>query len=99
MAKNSREPAIRSATQEFPNIFRNPKVHYRVSQEPSTGPYPESDDSSASQYSSIRSILILSSHLYLYLPSGLFPSGFPTKTLHAFLFNPRVLHALLSHSS
>ena len=27
-------------------------------------------------------ILILSSHLYLGLPSGLFPSGFPTKTLY-----------------
>ena len=30
-----------------------------------------------------KSILILSSHLWLGLPSGLFPSGFPTKTLYA----------------
>ena len=30
-----------------------------------------------------RSILILSAHLHLGLPSGLFPSGFPTKTLYA----------------
>ena len=29
-----------------------------------------------------RSILILSTHLGLGLPSGLFPSGFPTKTLY-----------------
>ena len=29
-----------------------------------------------------RSVLILSTHLRLGLPSGLFPSGFPTKTLY-----------------
>ena len=34
----------------------------------------------------LQDILILSSHLYLCLPSGLFPSGFPTKTLYIFLF-------------
>jgi hypothetical protein len=35
-----------------------------------------------------RSILNISSHLHLGLPSGLFPLGFPTKTLYTFLSSP-----------
>jgi len=38
-----------------------------------------------------RSILILSTHLRLGLPGGLFPSGFPTKTLYTPLSSP--IHA------
>ena len=38
-----------------------------------------------------RSVLILSTHLRLCLPSGLFPSGFPTKTLYTPLSSP--IHA------
>jgi len=37
---------------------------------------------------SCRSILILSTHLHLGLPSGLRPSGFPTKTLYTHLSSP-----------
>ena len=35
-----------------------------------------------------RSLLILSSRLRLGLPSGLFPSGFPTKTMYTPLLSP-----------
>jgi len=35
-----------------------------------------------------RSVLILSTHLCLGLPCGLFPSGFPTKTLYTPLSSP-----------
>ena len=40
-----------------------------------------------------RSILILSAHLRLRLPNGLFPSGFPTKTLYTPSPHPYAPHA------
>jgi hypothetical protein len=51
---------------------------------------------------SLRSILILSSHLDLGLPSNIFPSGSPTKFLYAFLISllsfmhPYVISSFLS---
>ena len=46
-----------------------------------------------------RSILILSTHLRLRLPSGLFPSGFPIKTLYTPLLTHRRHMPSPSHSS
>jgi hypothetical protein len=58
--------------------FMEPKYSLPCSKEPFTSTYSEPD----------RSILILFTHLCLGLPSGLFPSGFPTNILYAFLFSP-----------
>jgi hypothetical protein len=57
------------------------------SQEPSTGPYPEQDQSNPIHTipSYLRSILILFTHLRLGLPCDLFPYGFPTNILYAVL--------------
>jgi hypothetical protein len=57
-------------------------------QELFTCPYPEPDQSTPPQTIAPRSVLILSTHLRLGLPRGLFPSGFLTNNLHAFLFRP-----------
>jgi hypothetical protein len=59
-----------------------PEGSLPCSEEPSTGPYPETDR--ASPYHPILSKI----HLRLGLPSGLFPSGFPTNIIYAFLFAP-----------
>ena len=60
------------------------------SQVPATRPYLVPDQSSPypPHSNSWRSILILSSHLCLGLPSGLLPSGFRTKTLYTPLLFP-----------
>ena len=61
------------AANQIPRILWNPKVHSRTDKLPPPAPQPLP--------TSWRSILILSSHLRLGLPNGLFPSGFPNKTL------------------
>ena len=54
---------------------------------PTIGPltWAKSIHSSAALPTSLKSVLISSSHLHLGLPKGLFPSSFPTKILYAFL--------------
>ena len=77
-----------AASQEIPRISRNPKVHYRT-HKPPPPVYPGPAQSSPYTFHllEIRQ-LILSTHLRLGLPSGLFPSGFPTKTLYTLLSSP-----------
>jgi hypothetical protein len=64
-----------------------PEGSLPCSKEPSNGPYPKQINPihTISFYLSLRFILTLSIHLYLGLPCGLFPSGFPTNILYAFL--------------
>ena len=61
-----------------------------------TCPYPEPARSSSYPTSHfLKIILILLSYLRHFLPSGLFPSGFPTITLYTPLLYPYALHAPL----
>ena len=68
------------ASQEIPPISPNPKVHYRIHKSPPPVPILSQFDpvhTPSPHPTSWRSILILSSHLRLSLPSGLITSGFP----------------------
>ena len=85
-----------AASQETPHILWNPKVHYRTHKRPPPVPIlgqPNPIQSTYPHPTSWRSIIILSTHLRLGLPSGLFPSGFPTKTLYAPSPHPYAPHA------
>ena len=74
-----------SASQEIPYILWKPKVHYRIHKCPLPVPILSHINPHPTSW---RYILILSSHLRLGLPSGLFPSGFPTKPLYTPLLSP-----------
>ena len=73
--------------QEIPCISQNPKVHYCTHKRPPPVPI-QGQPNPVHIPTSWRFILILSTHLRLGLPSGLFPSGFPTKTLYTPLSLP-----------
>jgi len=62
---------------------------------PTTCPYPaRTVQSMPSHPICLRSILILSTHQFPHLPIGLF-SGFPTKSLYAFLVSSIMPHGLI----
>jgi hypothetical protein len=66
-----------------------PKGSLPYTQQPANCPYSESDKSGPCPIRiSLKSILILSSHLLLGLPSGLFLTGSPTNTPHATFPHP-----------
>ena len=78
-----------AASQEIPRISRNPKVHYRTHKRPA----PISILGRHNPVHIPTSYLLeihpnIIHYLRLGLPSGLFPSGFPTKTLYTPLSSP-----------
>jgi hypothetical protein len=87
----AREATSCVATRYISQHFMESEGSLPHSQELSTCPYPEPDQSSA-HLSKIHLNII--HYLRLDLPSDLFPSGLPTNDVHALLFSPFVLHTL-----
>jgi hypothetical protein len=96
---SSWEAASCAATQELPTVLWDPQVHHRVPKSPPLVPILSQINPVHTAPSYLRYTLILYTQLRLDLPSDLFPPGFPTNILHAFLFSPFVLNALLTSSS
>jgi len=89
MEQSPREANRFSANQENSRILWNPKVHYLIHKCPPPVPFlSQLDPVHTPHATSSRPIVILPSHLRMGLPSGLFPSGFPTKTLYTPLLSP-----------
>jgi hypothetical protein len=87
---SSSEADSRSASEDTAP-FMKPYGPLQCLEESTTDPYPKTDESSPhpSNAISLRSILILSSHLRPGLTGGLLSSGFHTIILYAFLISPR----------
>jgi hypothetical protein len=86
------EAANCAIIQKCPSILWSPKVHFCVHRSSPLVPIlSQINPVHTSHPISLRSSLILSTHLSLRLRSGLFPSGFPTNILYAVPFVP--IHA------
>ena len=82
-----------SASQEIPRILWNTNVHYLIHKcPPPVAILSQSDPVDAPHSTNRRSILILSSHLRLGLPGGLFPQvSLPKSCIHLSM-PPYALH-------
>jgi hypothetical protein len=91
MEKPSWEANSSSANQEMSHTLWNPMVQYHIHKSPNVSLSSARSIQSIPHTTSWRStlILVLSSHLHTGIPSGPFPSGFPTKTLSATLYLPK----------
>ena len=72
-------------------ILWNPNIHYCIHRCPPVCILSQIDPVRTPTSNFLKMHLILSSHLHLDLPSGVFPSGFPTKTLYTPLTHTRYM--------
>jgi hypothetical protein len=83
-----------AAIQELLSNLWNPKIHYYVNKSLPLVSVLSQINPVHTTPSYLRSIITLSTHLHLGLPSSLFLYRFPANILHAFLFALFMLHAL-----